>query len=115
MKVNVTKPKLNNIIKDYLTNNIYPDYDWGPELHDFYREDVEKYGSVNFYIDDSEAYNYHGYSDLLSGEIQEVGILYIEKWLSNKLSSLFGNFWVPVFKDWFEENSGLKVKRIEIS
>jgi hypothetical protein len=38
--------------------------------------------------------------------------LVIEKWLVDKLSTLFGNFWQPVFKKWFEENSGLKVKEM---
>jgi len=34
--------------------------------------------------------------------------------LVDKLTTLFGNFWQPVFKDWFEENSGLEVKKMII-
>jgi hypothetical protein len=32
--------------------------------------------------------------------------------LSEKLTSLFNNKWLPVFKEWFEDNSGLKVMQI---
>jgi hypothetical protein len=95
------KDKLNKIIYDFLKDEYYPDYDWGPELFDFYREDVEKYGSITFYINDSEAYNY--YDD---------GTLEIMPWVCERLDSWFNNVWYSVFKDWFEENSGLKVSRI---
>jgi hypothetical protein len=95
------KDKLNKIIYDFLKDEYYPDYDWGPELFDFYREDVEKYGSITFYINDSEAYNY--YDD---------GTLEIMPWVCERLDSWFNNVWYSVFKDWFEENSGLVVSRI---
>ena len=93
--------KLNKIIYNFLKDEYYPDYDWGPELFDFYREDVEKYGSITFYINDSEAYNY--YDD---------GTLEIMPWVCERLDSWFNNAWYSVFKYWFEENSGLKVSRI---
>jgi len=95
------KDKLNKIIYDFLKDEYYPDYDWGPELFDFYREDVEKYGDITFYVNDSEAYVY--YDD---------GTLEILPWVCERLNSWFNNAWYSVFKDWFEENSGLKVSRI---
>jgi hypothetical protein len=95
------KDKLNKIIYDFLKDEYYPDYDWGPHLFDFYREDVEKYGDITFYVNDSEAYVY--YDD---------GTLEIMPWVCERLNSWFNNAWYSVFKDWFEENSGLKVSRI---
>jgi hypothetical protein len=97
MELNV----LNKIIYDFLKDEYYPDYDWGPHLFDFYREDVEKYGDITFYVNDSEAYVY--YDD---------GTLEIMPWVCERLDSWFNNAWYSVFKDWFEENSGLVVSRI---
>jgi len=92
------RSNLENIIYSFLQDDFYPDYNWGPELFDFYREDVEQYGSVPFYINDSEAYVY--YDD---------GTLEIMPWVCEKLNEYFNDLWYSVFKSWFEENSGLKV------
>ena len=92
---------LDKIIYDFLEDEYYPDYNWGPELFDFYREDVKKYGFISFYINDNEEYTY--YND---------GTLEIMRNTSERLDSWFNDSWKPVFKKWFEENSGLEVKRI---
>ena len=39
--LNLNEEDLNGFIYQYLTENYYPDYNWGPELHDFYREDYQ--------------------------------------------------------------------------
>ena len=95
------RSNLENLIYSFLQDDFYPDYDWGPELFDFYREDVEKYGSIPFYINDSEGYVY--YDD---------GTLEIMPWVCKKLNEYFNDSWYSAFKDWFEEHSGLKVERI---
>jgi hypothetical protein len=95
------RSNLENIIYSFLQDDFYPDYDWGPELFDFYREDVEEHGMIPFYINDSEGYVY--YDD---------GTLEIMPWVSKKLNEYFNDSWYSVFKDWFEENSGLIVSRI---
>jgi hypothetical protein len=92
---------LENLIYGFLKDDFYPDYNWGPELFDFYREDVEEHGMIPFYINDSEGYVY--YDD---------GTLEIMPWVSKKLNEYFNDSWYSVFKDWFEENSGLNVSRI---
>jgi hypothetical protein len=84
-----------------LEDDYYPDYNWGPELFDFYKNDVEEYGSATFYINDSEGYVY--YDD---------GTLEIMPWVCEKLNEYFNDSWYPTFKGWFEENSGLVVSRI---
>ena len=95
------RSNLENLIYGFLQDDFYPDYDWGPELFNFYREDVEKYGSIPFYINDSEGYVY--YDD---------GTLEIMPWVCKKLNEYFNDSWYSAFKSWFEEHSGLKVERI---
>jgi hypothetical protein len=92
------KSSLENLIYEFLNDDFYPDYNWGPELFDFYREDVKEHGLIPFYINDSEAYVY--YDD---------GTLEIMPWICEKLNEYFNDLWYSVFKSWFEENSGLKV------
>jgi len=92
---------LENLIYSFLKDDFYPDYDWGPELFDFYDEEVRVFGLTTFHIDDSEAYTY--YDD---------GTLEIMPWVCEKLNEYFNDSWYSVFKYWFEENSGLKVERI---
>jgi hypothetical protein len=95
------KSDVENLIYGFLQDDFYPDYNWGPELFDFYREDVEEHGMIPFYINDSEGYVY--YND---------GTLEIMPWVCKKLDEYFNDSWYSVFKDWFEENSGLNVSRI---
>jgi len=92
------KSSFENLIYEFLNDDFYPDYNWGPELFDFYREDVKEHGLIPFYINDSEAYVY--YDD---------GTLEIMPWVCEKLNEYFNDLWYSVFKSWFEENSGLKV------
>ena len=107
MKIIISENKVNEIIRKYLDETAYPDYNWGPELHDFYRKDVKKYGSYDFLINDEVSYTYADF-----GEYDKTLMIY--PWLAEKLTTLFGNMWEPAFIEWFEDNSGLKVKEIEI-
>lgn len=100
MKYIISENVIDTAIYDYLTDNFYPDYNWGPELHDFYKNEVETYGSYQFEINDRYEYAYYGDGK----ELVVYGNTY------NKLTNLFGNLWKPVFVKWFEDNSGLKVE-----
>jgi hypothetical protein len=102
-KVIISESRLNDFIYEYLTTEYHPDYNWGPELHDFYRKDIAKHGFHDFAINDRRAYAYRG---------QGRGELLIRTWVEYKLDSLFGDRWRPVFVKWFEDNSGLPVKKI---
>jgi hypothetical protein len=106
MKVIITESRLEGLIIEYLDEELSPDYEWGPELHDFYRKDVKRHGGYEFEINGDYAYSYYDDEDYDK-------TLIIIEWLSEKLTSLFGNKWEPVFIKWFEKNSGLKVKDIE--
>ena len=103
MKYLITESKAKEVILKYLDYYIEPDYGWGPELHDFYREDVERHGSYDFVINDRLAYSYWdgNYNDKF---------LEMMPWVYDKLDGLFGDMWEPIFIEWFEKNSGLKVK-----
>lgn len=111
MKIlNLDGKNLDEFIYQYLTDNLHPDYNWGPELHDFYREDVKKYGIYEFSINDKYRYAYLGEWD----GYDYLYTLVISKWANKELTSLFGDKWIPVFKKWFEYNSGLEVREIDL-
>jgi len=104
MNVKIPKDKFENIIITYLDRDVEPDYSWGPELHDFYREDIDKYGSYDFMVNDIASYSYFGNDKQLL----------IEPHLYERLTNLFGELWIPIFKRWFEYNSGLEVDDVFI-
>jgi hypothetical protein len=102
MKYIITESKAKDIILKYLDVNIEPDYSWGPELHDFYREDVERHGNYDFVINDRLAYSYWD-GDGIHKHLE------IMPWVYEQLDGLFGGLWEDLFINWFEKNSGLKV------
>jgi hypothetical protein len=108
--LNLNEEDLNGFIYQYLTENYYPDYNWGPELFDFYDEEVRVYGSYHFEIDDLEGYAYLGEWD----GYDNLYVLFICNWVINDLNNLFNDKWVPIFKRWFEDNSGLEVREIDL-
>ena len=108
--LDLNEEDLNEFIYQYLTENYYPDYPSGPELYDFYKEDVDKYGIYEFTIDDKSSYVYLGEWD----GYDYLYTLVISGWVNKELTSLFGNKWIPVFKRWFEDNSGLEVRDIDL-
>ena len=111
MKYTISEIKVNQIIYDFIKDRYYPDYNWGPELHDFYRKDVDKYGYYSFEVNDKLAYTYYG-------EYDGYDYLYkleIEDWVERELNGIFGDLWIPIFIKWFEDNSGLEVKDFQIA
>jgi hypothetical protein len=110
MKFIITENRVNEVVLNYLNKKVHPDYTWGPELHQFYQDDVEEYGAYDFYINDIVGYTYFG-NYFNNGYL---GLLLIQPWLGEQLNSLFGNRWEPIFKEWFESNSGLEVKLMKI-
>ena len=119
MKYIITESKLESAIISYLDENFIPDYGWS--YPDVYQRDVEQYGDVNFFINDQDSYIYYGSNadnEIINGS--EDGHLYNYKCpllsiyprISQQLNSLFGDIWKPIFKKWFEENTGLIVNQI---
>jgi len=106
MRFIITENKAKDVILKYLDRYIEPDYSWGPELYDFYREDVERHGNYDFVIDDNLAYTYWDGKD--NHKLLEVMPLVYEQ-----LDALFGNMWEDLFVEWFEKNSGLTVNTFD--
>ena len=124
MKVIISENKVNQIIRKYLDDTYYPDYGWNENTrHGSYQEDVDRYGDIVFFINDQDSYIYYGCNANAGPEDEyfagyghlhnyKCPLLSVYPRVSEELTSLFGDKWLPVFKEWFEENTGLKVVQI---
>ena len=121
MKVVITESKLEKIITDYLDDIYVPDYGWANP--DVYQKDVKQYGDLVFFINDRDSYIYYGCNAGAGPEDEffagyghlnhyKCPLLSIYPRVSGELTSLFGDKWKSVFKEWFEEKSGLHVAQI---
>lgn len=108
MKIIIKESRADDLILKYLERYIHPDYGWGS--FDYYKSELERYGYLDFEIDDNRAYVYLLNKDeYRSNEPNTLGI-HIYYW--EKLSDLFGDRWKPVFIDWFETNTNLPVEHL---
>ena len=96
MKIILKESQLDDLIINFFDEDYYPDYGW--EDASFYEKELESYDNYNFYINDDLAYTYF-----------DDGSMEINKWLIDDLNSRFGDRWKPLFKRWFENNTGLSV------
>jgi len=121
MKVIISENKIDKVIRKYLDDTYYPDYSWA--YPDVYQRDVDKYGDVVFFLNDTDSYIYYGCNANAGPEDEyfagygrlhyyKCPLLSIYPRVGGELTSLFGNRWLPVFKEWFEEKSGLYVAQI---
>lgn len=96
--MNITESQLDDLIINFFDEDYYPDYGW--EDASFYEKELESLScdNYNFYINDNLAYTYF-----------DDGSMEINKWLIDDLNSRFGDRWIPLFKRWFEMNTGLTV------
>jgi hypothetical protein len=119
MKVIITENRIDKVIRKYLDETFYPDYGW----QDNYQEMIDKWGDLVFFINDIDSYIYYGCNANGGPEDKffagyghlnhyKCPLLSIYPRVSGELTSLFGNKWNPVFKEWFEEKSGLHVAQI---
>ena len=119
MKYIITESKLESASISYLDENFYPDYGW----QDNYQEMIDKWGDLVFYINDVDSYIYYGCNanggpedEFFAGyghlHNYKCPLLLIYPRVGQELTSLFGDKWKPVFKEWFEEKSGLHVAQI---
>ena len=124
MKVIISENRIDKVIRKYLDDTYYPDYGWNENTrHGSYQEDVDRYGDVVFFINDVDSYIYYGCNANAGPEDEffagyghlhnyKCPLLLIYPRVGQELTSLFGNKWKPVFKEWFEEKSGLHVAQI---
>jgi hypothetical protein len=126
MKILITENRVNQIIRKYLDDSFTPDYGWYENMRatdGTYQDDVDKWGDLVFFINDLASYIYYGCNANAGPEDEffapyghlhnyKCPLLSIYPRQSETLTSLFGNKWLPVFKEWFEENTGLEVTQI---
>jgi len=124
MKYVITESKLEGAIINYLDKTFYPDYGWNENTrHGSYQEDVDRYGDLVFFINDQDSYIYYGCNANGGPEDEffasygnlnnyKCPLLLIYPKVSEQLNSYFGDIWKPIFKKWFEENTGLTVNQI---
>ena len=125
MKVVITESRLESLIIDYLNDSYYPDYGWkGNSKSDIgYQDEVNKWGDIVFFVDDQESYIYYGCNANAGPEDEffagyghlhnyECPLLSIYPYMSQRLDSAFGDIWKPIFKKWFEDNTGLEVTQL---
>ena len=97
MKYSITNKRLDDVILNYLNSNLVPDGGWSSKSD--YKKTASIAYSLSFDMDDEDGYSYTDGDRLI-----------IEPWVNDKLYSLFNEYWIPVFKKWFEDNTGLKVR-----
>jgi len=117
MKVVITENRLEKVVTDYLDDMFYPDYGWEDE--EYYRGELKINNELNFYIDDIDSYIYYGCNSgekndknfEPSGKLEyyKCPLLSIYPYMAQRLDSVFGDIWKPIFKKWFEDNTGLEV------
>lgn len=120
MKIIISENRVNQVIRKYLDETFYPDYGWDDE--EYYRGELEINNEIDFYINDMDSYIYYGCNSGKkndknfepSGKLEyyKCPLLSIYPRVSEQLTSLFGDKWKSVFKEWFEENTGLEVAQI---
>lgn len=121
MKVIITKSRFESLVIRYLDDNYVPDYGWS--YPDVYQNAVDKWGDIVFFIDDVDSYIYYGCNANAGPEDEffagyghlhnyKCPLLSIYPRVSERLRDMFGNKWKPIFKEWFESNTGLKVEQI---
>jgi len=102
MKFVITESKLNQVIHNYLNRNFIPDIGWGPEIFEFVENEIEESDFYAFTVDDFIFAVYWGES--------QPNTLKMNKIFADRLTDLFGDRWIPIFINWFEKGTGLKVK-----
>jgi len=124
MKIIISENRVNRIIRKYLDETFTPDYGWGNNTRNgSYREDVDRYGDVVFFIDDQDTYIYFGCNANAGPEDEyfagygylhnyECPLLLVYPREGEMLTRMFGDRWLPVFKKWFENNTKLEVAQI---
>ena len=105
---------INEYVYKYLDENAYPDYGWSSP--DYYKEEVDRFGSMPFYVNDRLTFVY---SDFKKTEYENgYKKLEVYHWLYDEMEDLFSINeddigWVKIIANWFENNTGLKVDVVE--
>ena len=84
---------------------------------------LDEYGDIVFFLNNIDSYIYYGCNANAGPEDEffapyghlhnyECPLLLVYPRESEELTRMFGDRWLPVFKKWFENNTGLEVAQI---
>ena len=113
MKYIITENRLESFITSEFDKDLTPTGGWSShskikkELRGF-SEDMPFYYDKDFYTDLAD-----NDSDEFMSYFKKYKIVALQHSIYNKYSMMFGDIWEPVFIKWFEEHSGLPVKRLQ--
>lgn len=111
MKYIITESRLEELIYEYLDENYTPDTGWLAHVH--YKRYVDRSGSYEFVVDDKVAFAIVGKSkNKVLFPIPNTLLLW--EHTEENLTRWFGNLWKPVLIKWFEDNTGLQVKKLSL-
>ncbi len=119
MKILINESKLEQAIFEYLDEEYTPDYGWDETT----QLAVDKWGDAVFFINDVDSYIYYGCNANAGPEDEffagygrlhnyKCPLLLIYPTIGRKLTHMFGDMWKPIFKKWFENNTGLEVAQL---
>ena len=124
MKILITENRLHNLILNYI-EDAYPvdDINYTEGYDDLGNPDDSSYVFYFGDYDDEDGeiiFRWYGENywdgddtELLRLRIEQSPMLHFEDSRdSEKLDSLFGDNWKPIFKEWFEKNFDLNIKTI---
>jgi len=122
MKYIITEQQAENLKKailDYFNENMTP-FDGWQKTKEYKKEMKENDGELFLFIDDVETPddgNHMWYSIHTNPHVnlhKEIcPLVLIPDGMSNALNGYFGDFWKPIFIEWFQNNTGLKVKKVD--
>lgn len=112
--------RIKSYVVEYLDKNLTPFKGW-VSSKDYKRKLRENLGEIFFYLQgldlgSFEDYNHMWYSTCdnqntpMYGE--ECPLITIPKGHLSVLEGYFGNMWKPIFIEWFQTNTGLKLKNV---
>lgn len=105
MKIIISESRIKEAITKFLDIHVVPDYGWADK--NIYKDEIKNFGYIDFFVNDNEMFTYFvHYKERNPKTVELVNSLY------KRLDSFFGKHWIPVFKEWFEKNTGLEVKQL---
>lgn len=121
MKVIITEQQLDRVkstILNFLDSNLTPYGGW--DTYREYKKDLRSSGEIFFHLneDDDPNDNPHMWYSLDTNTESYVPkedspLLLIPDSAYGALNGYFGELWKPVFHEWFRNNTGLKIKKID--
>lgn len=110
---------LESFILKFFEENLVPYGGW--EKHDVYKKGVKKDDELFFHFSEEWNENNHMWYSIcdnhnLGGPLEDdkCPLVTIPKVAYNTLNGYFNDEWIPIFKKWFKNNTGLHVEHVDV-